>query len=41
MLSEAQTELTAVPAGRHRDALENLVTTLDGMFSQYNPQTGK
>lgn len=41
MLSEAQAELAVVPPGRHRDALESLVTTLDGMFSQYNPQPGK
>ncbi len=37
MLGEAQAELAAVSPGRYRDALESLVTTLDGMFSQFNP----
>ena len=35
MLAEAGAELKIVAAGRYRDALEGLVTTLDAMFSQY------
>jgi octaprenyl-diphosphate synthase len=35
MVREAQTQLEAVPPGRHCEALQGLVHTLDGMFSQF------
>ena len=38
MIGEARTELEIVPAGRYRDALGGLLTTLDAMFGQYGQQ---
>ena len=35
MLRDAQTQLEIVPANKHRDALANLVATLDGMIVQF------
>ena len=35
MIRESRAQLEIVPAGRHREALEGLVSTLDGMFAQY------
>jgi octaprenyl-diphosphate synthase len=35
MLREAQVHLEIVPANKYRDALANLVTTLDGMIGQF------
>lgn len=35
MIREAQTQLEVVPPGRHRDALDSLVSTLDGMIAQF------
>ncbi len=35
MLREAATHLEVVPANKYRDALSNLVTTLDGMIVQF------
>jgi octaprenyl-diphosphate synthase len=35
MIRESRAQLEVVPTGRHRDALEGLVTTLDGMFAQF------
>lgn len=35
MLREATTHLEVVPPSKHRDALSNLITTLDAMISQF------
>ncbi len=35
MNREAQAQLAFVPPGRHRDALEGIVSTLDGMIGQF------
>ena len=35
MIREAQAQLETVPANRHREALQSLVATLDGMFAQF------
>jgi octaprenyl-diphosphate synthase len=35
MIRESQAQLQTIAPGRHRDALEGLVATLDGMFAQF------
>jgi hypothetical protein len=35
MLREARAQLEIVPANKHRDALANLVTTLETMIAQF------